>query len=147
MRNLSRNVPTWLARLSGRSGYSGARLRSGFSVLPFVLTLFLAFGCSRVENPRVEGGDGPIPLTEYRDTTILDMHDGSRLSWRLKTMRLVRWPGSELVNAVPVDLTVFDSLGRFLMRVTADSGAVDEAVNFLLAQGHVHGVSSKGMDL
>jgi LPS export ABC transporter protein LptC len=59
----------------------------------------------------------------------------------------VRWPGSELVNASPVDLSVFDSLGAPLMRVTADSGAVDEAVNFLLARGNVHGVSSKGMEL
>jgi hypothetical protein len=33
------------------------------------------------------------------------------------------------------------------MRVTADSGAVDEAVNFLLARGNVHGLSSKGMEL
>jgi hypothetical protein len=33
------------------------------------------------------------------------------------------------------------------MRVTADSGAVDEAVTFLLARGHVHGRSAKGMEL
>jgi LPS export ABC transporter protein LptC len=134
MRIASRNVPT--RRLSW----------VGLAFLTF-LALLTSAGCSKVESPRVESTDGPIPLTEYRDTTILDMHDGSRLSWRLKTMRLIRWPGSELVNAVPVDLTVFDSSGKFLMRVTADSGAVDEAVNFLLAQGHVHGVSSKGMDL
>ncbi len=111
------------------------------------LPVLLISGCSRVGPPKVEGTDGPLPLTEYRDTTVLDMHDGSRLSWRLKTQRLVRWPGSELVNAVPVDLTVFDSLGVLLMRVKSDSGAVDEAVTFLLAQGHVHGQSSKGMDL
>jgi LPS export ABC transporter protein LptC len=103
--------------------------------------------CSRDEVPKAKTAGATLPLTEYRDTTILDMHDGSRLSWRLKTTHLVRWPGSELVHATPVDLTVYDSTGNLLMRVTADSGAVDEAVNFLLARGRVHGVSSKGMDL
>jgi hypothetical protein len=61
--------------------------------------------------------------------------------------RMVRWPGSELVHAAPVDLEVFDSTGAFLVRVTADSGSVDEPVNFLLAKGNVHGRSAKGMEL
>lgn len=106
------------------------------------------WGCSRGDAPRRKAGDaGPLPLTEYHDTTILDMHDGSRLAWRLTTTRLVRWPGSELVQANPVDLSVYDSAGGAMMRVTADSGAVDEAATFLLARGHVHGVSAKGMHL
>lgn len=106
-----------------------------------------ATGCSRSEVPDVKADGKRLPLTEYRDSTVLDMHDGSRLSWRLRTTHLVRWPGSELVHASPVHLTVYDSSGQFLMRVTADSGAVDEAVNFLLARGNVHGVSAKGMEL
>ena len=88
-----------------------------------------------------------MPLTEYHDTTILDMHDGSRLAWRLTTTHLARWPGSELVQASPVDLAVYDTTGVSAMRVTADSGAVDEAATFLLAHGHVHGLSAKGMHL
>jgi LPS export ABC transporter protein LptC len=103
--------------------------------------------CSKLESQKIAKEGGKMPLTEYKDSTVLDMHDGSRLAWRLRTLHLVRWPDNELVHATPVDLSVFDSLGRPLMRVTADSGAVDEAVNFLLAQGHVHGVSSKGMEL
>lgn len=109
--------------------------------------LLAVIACSPADVPTIDTEGVDLPLTEYRDTTILDMHDGSRLSWRLKTLRLVRWPGSELVHATPVHLTVFDSTGRFLLRVTADSGAVDEAVNFLLARGNVHGVSAKGMEL
>lgn len=125
----------------------GPTVRGAVAGLVMVAIALAAAGCSRVEEARkVEAGKA-LPLTEYRDTTILDMHDGSRLSWRLKTTSLVRWPGSELVHATPVDLSVFDSLGRPLMRVTADSGAVDEAVNFLLARGNVYGVSSKGMQL
>jgi LPS export ABC transporter protein LptC len=111
--------------------------------------LVLLAGCSRKEEKearRLREGT-PLPLTEYHDTTILDMHDGSRMAWRLTTLHLVRWPGAELVHATPVDLSMFDSTGAFLMRVTADSGAVDEAVNFLLARGHVFGRSAKGMEL
>lgn len=121
-----------------------------FTRAPLILSaaVLLAAGCS--------GGDGDtgsaaagdtLPLTEYRDSTVLDMHDGSRLRWRLTTLQMVRWPGSELVHAAPVDLEVYDSLGNFLVRVTSDSGAVDEPVNFLLAKGNVHGRSAKGMEL
>lgn len=118
--------------------------------LPVACALLLAAlaGCSRGDAPRRKAGEAaPQPLTEYHDTTILDMHDGSRLAWRLTTTRLVRWPGSELVQADPVDLSVYDSSGGAMMRVTADSGAVDEAATFLLARGDVHGVSAKGMQL
>ncbi|HEY8380331.1 MAG TPA: LPS export ABC transporter periplasmic protein LptC [Nannocystis sp.] len=105
-------------------------------------------GCSRAREPaRVPGEEKPLPLTEYRDTTVLDMHEGSRLAWRLVTTSLTRWPGSELVQATPVDLSVFDSAGTLAIRVTADSGAVDEAATFLLARGNVHGVSAKDMQL
>lgn len=112
-----------------------------------VAASFLAAGCSRPEIPREEASGETLPLTEYPDTTVLDMHDGSTLSWRLRTTHLVRWPGSELVHATPVELSVFDTTGVLQMRVTADSGAVDEAATFLLARGDVHGVSGKGMEL
>jgi LPS export ABC transporter protein LptC len=104
--------------------------------------------CSGGETAKPKAGKAdPLPLTEYHDTTVLDMHDGSRLAWRLTTTRLVRWPGTELVQAHPVDLSVYDSSGVSAMRVTADSGSVDEAATFLLARGHVHGISAKGMNL
>lgn len=88
-----------------------------------------------------------LPLAEYRDTTILDMYEGSRLSWVLKTKYLVKWPRTEMVRARPVDLVVYDSLGKVLVRVTSDSGAVDEGISFLVASGHVHGHSEKGVDI
>lgn len=115
-------------------------------LLPVAFGLFLS-GCAKIEVPRDAGDAKSLPLTEYHDTTVLDMHDGSRLSWRLTTLHLVRWPGSELVHASPVDLRVFDSTGALAVTVTSDSGAVDEAVNFLLARGAVHGRSARGMEL
>ena len=117
-------------------------------LFPLLCLLSLLAACSRKTEESKHPHDAKVlPLTEYNDTTILDMHDGSHKAWRLVTTHLVRWPGAELVHATPVDLSMFDSAGGFLMRVTADSGAVDEAVTFLMARGHVFGRSAKGMEL
>ncbi len=119
-----------------------------FRILLLACVPALLLGCSRKDSESRHPHDATVlPLTEYNDTTILDMHDGSHKAWRLVTTHLVRWPGAELVHATPVDLSMYDSVGGFLMRVTADSGAVDEAVTFLLARGHVFGRSAKGMEL
>ena len=110
--------------------------------------LLVVMGCSHIEEPpHSKGPFKELPLAEYRDTTILDMYEGSRLSWILKTMHLVKWPKTDLVRARPVDLNVYDSLGKILVRVTADSGTVDESISFLVASGHVHGHSEKGVDI
>jgi LPS export ABC transporter protein LptC len=120
-----------------------------FPLLAVFLAALLALGaCTRRSEEKKPGGKGEeLPLTEYHDTTILDMHDGSRQAWRLTTTHLVRWPGAALVNATPVDFVMFDSLGKRIIHVTADSGAVDEGVTFLLAKGNVFGRSAKGMEL
>ncbi len=115
-------------------------------MVAFILLLLL--GCTHIEEtPKLKGPHKELPLAEYRDTTILDMYEGSRLSWILKTLYLVKWPRTDLVRARPVDLIVYDSLGKILVRVTADSGTVDESVSFLVASGHVHGHSEKGVDI
>lgn len=112
----------------------------------FILLMLAA--CSHVdEPPAAKGPKRELPLAEYKDTTILSMYEGSRLSWILKTKYLVKWPRTDRVKAKPVDLMVYDSLGKSLVRVTADSGSVDEAVSFLAASGHVHGHSEKGVDI
>jgi LPS export ABC transporter protein LptC len=112
------------------------------------LILLILMGCSPIsEPPKATGPVKELPLAEYRDTTILDMYEGSRLSWILKTQHLVKWPRTDLVRAKPVDLNVYDSLGNILVRVTADSGSVDESISFLVASGHVHGRSEKGVDI
>jgi LPS export ABC transporter protein LptC len=109
--------------------------------------LFLA-ACSRIEEaPTAKGPKKELPLAEYKDTTILSMYEGPRLSWVLKTKYLVKWPRTDLVRAKPVDMVLYDSLGKSLMHVTSDSGSVDEAVSFLAASGHVHGHSEKGVDI
>jgi len=110
--------------------------------------LLILTGCTPIsEEPKPGGPVVELPLAEYKDTTILNMYEGSRLSWVLKTRYLVKWSGTDRVRARPVDLTVYDSLGKVLVRVNADSGTVDEAVSFLAATGNVHGRSEKGVDI
>ena len=83
--------------------------------------LLVVIGCSHVdEQPKSKGPSKELPLAEYRDTTILDMYEGSHLSWILKTLYLVKWPRTDLVRARPIDLVVYDSLGHVLVRVTSD---------------------------
>jgi LPS export ABC transporter protein LptC len=117
-------------------------------VFRVALILLLLVACSKVEeSPASLAPKRELPLAEYKDTTILSMYEGSHLSWILKTQYLVKWPRTDLVKAKPVNLVVYDSLGKILVRVTSDSGAVDEAVSFLAASGHVHGHSEKGVDI
>ncbi|HKP95444.1 MAG TPA: LPS export ABC transporter periplasmic protein LptC [Fibrobacteria bacterium] len=114
--------------------------------MAFILLLLVA--CSKVgDPPTAKGPVRELPLAEYKDTTILDMYEGSHKSWVLKTKYLVKWPRTDLVRARPVDLIVYDTLGKSLFRVTADSGTVDEGISFLVASGHVHGHSEKGVDI
>jgi LPS export ABC transporter protein LptC len=110
--------------------------------------LLLLVGCSKVgDAPSAKGPVKELPLAEYKDTTLLDMYEGSHKSWVLKTRYLVKWPRTDLVRAKPVDLVVFDSLGKEVFKVTSDSGSVDENISFLVASGHVHGHSTKGVDI
>jgi LPS export ABC transporter protein LptC len=112
------------------------------------LGAILLGACTKVgEQPTAKGPTKELPLAEYRDTTILDMYEGSRLSWVLKTKYLVKWPRTEMVKAKPVNLIVYDTLGNVMVRVTSDSGSVDEGISFLVASGHVHGHSEKGVDI
>ncbi|HLP41719.1 MAG TPA: LPS export ABC transporter periplasmic protein LptC, partial [Fibrobacteria bacterium] len=111
---------------------------------------FLAGGCAEIGKESEGKPGGPhkdLPLSEYKDSVVLDMYEGSRKSWVLRTRHLVKWPRTDLVKATPVDLMVFDSLGAQVVKVTADSGSVDEAINFLAATGRVHAHSAKGVDI
>lgn len=69
------------------------------------------------------------------------------MAWVMKSLRLMKSSHSDRIEAKPVDLLVYDTLGNQMVRVTSDSGTVDEAVTFLAAIGHVHGHSKKGVDI
>jgi LPS export ABC transporter protein LptC len=117
-------------------------------LLLFIGALILA-GCTDLDKDQV-AGKGPVkelPLSEYKDTVVLDMYEGPRKSWVLRTQHLVKWPRTDLVKAKPVDLVVYDSLEKQAVKVTADSGSVDEAISFLAATGRVHAKSEKGVEI
>ena len=110
--------------------------------------LVLGFGCTPIgDDQRPKGPEHSYPLAEYKDSTVLTMHEGSRLSWILRTLRLTKFNTSDRIETKPVDLKVYDSTGAEVVHVTADSGTVDESVSFLGAMGHVHGRSTKGLDI
>src|SRR5262245_61826719 len=98
-------------------------------MLRMAFVLLCLISCTNLEKePKDKGPKRDLPLAEYRDTTVLDMYEGSRLSWILKTSYLVKWPRTDLVKAKPVNLIVYDTLGKEAVRVTSDSGTVDEAI-------------------
>ncbi len=105
-------------------------------------------GCSKLsDTEKPQGPKESYPLALYDDSTTLRMREGSRLSWVMRTLRLVKHDRSDRIEARPVDLRVYDSTGSEMVHVTSDSGTVDEAVTFLAAIGHVHGHSHKGVDI
>ena len=70
-----------------------------------LLLLFIAAllaGCTAVDKDSAapKGPVKELPLSEYRDSVVLDMYEGSRLSWVLKTRHLVKWPKTDLVKAI-----------------------------------------------
>lgn len=117
--------------------------------LLLLLSGALLAACTTVDrDPAAQNGPvKELPLSEYKDSVVLDMYEDSRLSWVLRTRHLVKWPKTDLVKARPVDLVVHDSLGVQTVKVTADSGSVDEAISYLAATGRVHAYSVKGVDI
>lgn len=121
--------------------------------MAFLLLLIAALlsGCTAIDKDAAglsrEGPVKELPLSEYKDSVVLDMYEGSRRSWVLQTKYLAKWPRTDLVKARPVRLLVFDTLGAEVVVVTSDSGSVDEAVSFLAATGKVHARSVKGVDI
>ena len=115
-------------------------------IYAFGVLMVLMMGCQKLDNPALPHKEKEnFPLLEYTGPTVLDLHDGSRLNWEMHTQRLVKWPGEDLVDAHPVDLIVYDSLGNRALKVDADSGSMDEAVTFLSAKGDVKLKSAKGV--
>lgn len=80
----------------------------------------------------------------FTDTTILDLHEGSLLAWKLKTAYLERWGGTERVFARPILVDIYDSLGEKVAFLRADSGSLDTRLSFVNAYGRVYALSPKG---
>lgn len=119
---------------------------SGLGAL-LVSVLFLGACTPLHDEQKAKGPLEKYPIAAYRDSTVLTMHEGSRLSWIMRTHHLVKQAYSDKVESKPVDLRVYDSTGAEIVHVTSDSGTVNEAVTFLAAIGRVRGKSHKGLEI
>lgn len=79
--------------------------------------------------------------------TVLDYHDDERLVMRLKTFYLERWAEDEKIFVRPVSVEIFDSTGVRAATLVADSGALDDNFQQLLAYGNVQGRAVDGASI
>jgi LPS export ABC transporter protein LptC len=111
-----------------------------FFVLPTALVLT---HCAKIEEePPWEHRERPMML--FTDTTILDLYEGNKLSWKLKTAYLERWEGTERVFARPILVDIYDSTGAKVAFLRADSGSLDTKMSYVNAYGRVYALSPQG---
>ncbi len=117
-------------------------LQIRFWCAPLLAVLGL-LACSKIDDPPPwEHRERPMML--FTDTTLLDLHEGNRLSWRLKTAYLERWSGTEKVFAKPILVDIYDSTGAKVAFLRADSGSLDTYMSYVNAYGRVFAITPKG---
>jgi len=100
--------------------------------------------CAEIDQPLEDREIKPSPLMEFKDTTQMEMRKGNILNWKLKTLHLERWGGTERIFVKPVLVDIFDSLGNPTAVLKADSASMDEDFSFINAQGNVEARSVDG---
>jgi len=122
------------------------RMESG--ELKFLLALLLVLSlisCTKTKDDEYvawEPKEHPIML--FSDTTVLDLYEGNRLSWKVKTAYLERWGGSDSVFVKPILADIYDSLGNKAAFLRADSGNLNMRMTYVRAFGRVYALSPKG---
>jgi LPS export ABC transporter protein LptC len=84
------------------------------------------------------------PVMLFADTTILELYEGDKLSWKVKTAYLERWGGSDSIFVKPIFADIYDSLGNKAAFLRADSGNLNMRMTFMRAYGRVYALSPKG---
>jgi len=84
------------------------------------------------------------PVMLFSDTAVLDLYEGNRLSWKVKTAYLERWGGSDSVFVKPIFADIYDSLGNKAAFLRADSGNLNMRMTYVRAYGRVYALSPKG---
>jgi LPS export ABC transporter protein LptC len=105
---------------------------------------FLLTSCTQTkeENAVWEPKEHPVML--FSDTTVLELYEGSKLSWKVKTAYLERWGGSDSIFVKPILADIYDSLGQKAAFLRADSGNLNMRMTFMRAYGRVYALSPKG---
>lgn len=109
----------------------------------------LLLSCSDISEDDFQSNEDKVEraLMSFTDTTVLDLYDGSTISWIVKTAYLERWEGSDLVYVKPVVADIFDSLGKKSALLRADSGILDSKLSFISAYGHVYAITPVGASI
>ncbi len=113
-------------------------------VLLLLGTLLLFGACHETDEEQPWGKPADRPLMLFTDTTLLDFYEGKVLAWKMKTAYLERWAGNDRVFARPIFVDIYDSLGKKVAFLRADSGNLDMRLSFVSAYGHVYAITPKG---
>jgi len=100
--------------------------------------------CTKTEEEGVAWEPKEHPVMLFSDTTVLDLYEGNRLAWKVKTAYLERWGGSDSIFVKPIFADIYDSLGQKAAFLRADSGNLNMRMTFVRAYGRVYALSPKG---
>jgi len=117
-------------------------MRIFFRTLGLFTLLFASCTQTKEEDGVWEPKEHPVML--FSDTTVLDLYEGDRLSWKVKTAYLERWGGSDSIFVRPILADIYDSLGNKAAFLRADSGNLNMRMTFVRAYGRVYALSPKG---
>ncbi len=115
-----------------------------FRILSLVLAGLLLASCSKTEEDDIVWEPKEHPVMLFSDTTILELYEGNRISWKVKTAYLERWGGSDSIFVKPIFADIYDSLGNKAAFLRADSGNLNMRMTFVRAYGRVYALSPKG---
>ncbi|MDR0516153.1 MAG: LPS export ABC transporter periplasmic protein LptC [Fibromonadaceae bacterium] len=111
----------------------------------FNILIILAFtSCTQLKEENIAWEAKEYPVMLFADTTILELYEGTRLSWKVKTAYLERWGGSDSIFVKPIFADIYDSLGNKAAFLRADSGNLNMRMTFMRAYGRVYALSPKG---
>jgi len=108
----------------------------------FLLLLFIS--CTQTTEEYIAWEPKEYPVMLFSDTTVLELYEGGRLSWKVKTAYLERWGGSDSIFVKPIFADIYDSLGNKAAFMRADSGNLNMRMTFVRAYGRVYALSPKG---
>jgi len=106
--------------------------------------ILILFGCTKTEEEGIVWEPKEHPVMFFSDTTVMDLYEGNRLAWKVKTAYLERWGGSDSIFVKPIFADIYDSLGNKAAFLRADSGNLNMRMTFVRAYGRVYALSPKG---
>jgi len=115
-----------------------------FKIQCLVLAALLLASCTQTKEDDVVWEPKEHPVMLFSDTTVLELYEGNRISWKVKTAYLERWGGSDSIFVKPIFADIYDSLGNKAAFLRADSGNLNMRMTFVRAYGRVYALSPKG---